>query len=98
MPPTARASSSTSLDGLVFALVGRRVSPTAQKAWTDFARAHGGAVILASQAKWEGPRVTHVVIVDLPASKQALAAVLAALPKACRAPPGCPEPAATEQP
>ena len=77
MPPTARASSSTSLDGLVFALAGRRVSPTAQKAWTDFARAHGGAVILASQAKWEGPRVTHVVLVDLPASKQALAAALA---------------------
>ena len=97
MPPTARASSSTSLDGLVFALVGRRVSPTAQKAWTDFARAHGGAVILASQAKWEGPRVTHVVIVDLPASKQALAAALAALPKACRARPGFPEPAVIEK-
>ena len=48
MPPTARASPSTSLDGLVFALAGRRVSPTAQKAWTDFARAHGGAVILAA--------------------------------------------------
>ena len=66
MPPTARASPSTSLDGLVFALAGRRVSPTAQKAWTDFARAHGGAVILASQAKWEGPRVTHVVLVPSP--------------------------------
>ena len=97
MPPTARASSSTSLDGLVFALAGRRVSPTAQKAWTDFARAHGGAVILASQAKWEGPRVTHVVLVDLPASKQALAAALAALPKACRARPGFPEPAVIEK-
>ena len=97
MPPTARASPSTSLDGVVFALAGRRVSPTAQKAWTDFARAHGGAVILASQAKWEGPRVTHVVLVDLPASKQALAAALAALPKACRARPGFPEPAVIEK-
>ena len=81
----------------MFALAGRRVSPTAQKAWTDFARAHGGAVILASQAKWEGPRVTHVVLVDLPASKQALAAALAALPKACRARPGFPEPAVIEK-
>ena len=53
MPCAARASLSASLDGLVFALAGRRVSPTAQKAWTDFAGAHGGAVILASQAKWE---------------------------------------------
>ena len=54
-------------------------------------------MILASQAKWEGPRVTHVVLVDLPASKQALAAALAALPKACRARPGFPEPAVIEK-
>ena len=31
----------------MFALAGRRVSPTAQKAWTDFAGAHGGAVAVA---------------------------------------------------
>ena len=97
MPPAARASSGASLDGLVFALAGRRVSPTAQKAWTDFARAHGGEVILASHAKWEGPRVTHVVLVDRPASKQALAAAVAALPKACRARRGFPEPAVVDK-
>jgi hypothetical protein len=88
----ASTSASAFLDGLVFALVSQtgRVAPTSINAWSNFAVAHKGKVVLAKDLRKdqrfsEDSRVTHVVLVDKFSSHPHIEACIADLPPACRA-------------